>query len=340
MSLIDYLAELNLPSKRGKVARVPFPQSGGSSFRFRHAGSGSSPRSCIIRVQKIKRGQLGAVRTHNERLTDKHSNPDIDVSLSSQNISLVRPDSLATAVMGIVNEAQTKQQRQIRKDAPVAIEYVVTASAEELAKWDDEKRGQYFADALDFLKKRHGAENVVSAEIHVDESTPHMHVVAVPIDLKTGRLTCKPFTTRDQLRALQSDFAREVGEAFGLQRGEQGNTYKPLAQFKAEQAKLHEKELQAQAKAKAAVPAAIAENKRLKTMIAEQQKTIEALKTQSFYWTSIADALDDSGRRGFTSLHQAWTKLKASVEKQMGISDPRKPKTLQNAPKTPSGFER
>ena len=43
-------------------------------------------------------------------------------------------------------------------------------------------RTPYFRDSLEWLKQRHGAENVVYAGIHRDETTPHMYAYVVPRD--------------------------------------------------------------------------------------------------------------------------------------------------------------
>ena len=81
-----------------------------------------------------------------------------------------------------------------------------------------EKQQAFFRQSLDFIANRYGKENILSAVIHMDEKTPHMHVDLTPI--RDGRLTAKAIFTRAELGNLQTDFARDVGQQYGLKRGE------------------------------------------------------------------------------------------------------------------------
>ena len=58
-----------------------------------------------------------------------------------------------------------------------------------MASKSREEQDAYFRDALDWLKGRHGAENVVYAGIHRDETTPHLRLrgAARPRDWTTQR---------------------------------------------------------------------------------------------------------------------------------------------------------
>jgi len=85
-------------------------------------------------------------------------------------------------------------------------------------------QAQYFADALKWLRQKHGAENVVYAGVHHDESTPHMYAYVVPRDPDTGKLNCRRFLGgADALRKMQTDFAETVGKPHGLERGLEGS---------------------------------------------------------------------------------------------------------------------
>jgi predicted hotdog family 3-hydroxylacyl-ACP dehydratase len=114
-----------------------------------------------------------------------------------------------------------------RKDAVLAIEYLITTSPEAVKKHGgtlDERK--YFNDALEWLKKRHGAENVVVAGVHRDETTPHMVAYVVPID-PAGRLNCRHFLGGSTaMSAMQDDFHRTCGQPQGLDRGIKGSKAK------------------------------------------------------------------------------------------------------------------
>ena len=82
----------------------------------------------------------------------------------------------------------------------------------------------YFRDSLEWLKQRHGAENVVYAGIHQDETTPHMYAYVVPRDPESGRLNAKRWLGGAKaLRDMQSEFAEQVGRQHGLERGLEGS---------------------------------------------------------------------------------------------------------------------
>lgn len=186
----------------------------------------------IIRCQKLSSGAVVAAERHNLRKSETHSNVDIDTSKSHLNKVLIGSSDFRAEVVRQVDELQASQKRKIRKDAPRALEYVVTASPE---AFKTPPKGfvphEYFKAALRFLQARHGVSRVVSAVVHLDESTPHLHVVVVPV--KDGKLTAKSYMAREALRKLQDDFGR-LGQGFGLQRGTEGSkrTHMPVSEYK------------------------------------------------------------------------------------------------------------
>lgn len=111
-----------------------------------------------------------------------------------------------------------------RKDAVLAIEYLVTSSPEDMASKTREQQDQYFHDALEWLRSKHGTDQVIYAGIHRDEKTPHMYAYVVPVDPDTGRLNAKKWLGGAKaLNEMQTDFAEQVGARHGLQRGIEGS---------------------------------------------------------------------------------------------------------------------
>lgn len=109
-----------------------------------------------------------------------------------------------------------------RADCVKCVEYLITASPEWFSQADEQQRLRYFHTAQEWLKERHGADNVKYVGIHVDEKTPHMIAYVVPID-ERGKLNCKAFLGgREKLSRMQSDFAERV-QKFGLDRGIKGS---------------------------------------------------------------------------------------------------------------------
>jgi hypothetical protein len=113
-----------------------------------------------------------------------------------------------------------------RKDAVLAIEYLITASPEAMQGMGG-KSAAYFNDALKWLQERHGRANVVYAGVHRDESTPHMYAYVVPLDEATGRLNARRWLGGSKaLSEMQTDFAATVGAHHGLERGIKGSRAK------------------------------------------------------------------------------------------------------------------
>ena len=87
---------------------------------------------------------------------------------------------------------QKKITRKYTKNGVLAVEFLITASPNALESKTDEEISAYFSDALRYLQDKHGAENVVYAGIHRDETTPHMYAYIVPLD-ERGKLNCHKF---------------------------------------------------------------------------------------------------------------------------------------------------
>lgn len=131
--------------------------------------------------------------------------------------------------LGAQNTAEAMQRfndalpDKVRKNAVLAVEYLVTASPEAMQGKSRQEQNAYFKDALQWLQDKHGAENVVYAGIHRDETTPHMYAYVVPKD-ERGKLNCRAFYgEKDALSKMQTDFADKVGKQHGLERGLEGS---------------------------------------------------------------------------------------------------------------------
>ncbi|GGX72775.1 hypothetical protein GCM10007385_46960 [Tateyamaria omphalii] len=94
---------------------------------------------------------------------------------------------------------------------------------EKIQSMSREDLDDYFKDALDWIKDRHGEENVLSAVVHRDETTPHMSAMIIPLD-ERSKLNARSFVgNKKALSDLQSDFAEKVSELYGLRRGIKGS---------------------------------------------------------------------------------------------------------------------
>ena len=121
---------------------------------------------------------------------------------------------------------QNRLPEKIRKNGVLAIEYLITGSPDGMNNKSRRDQDAYFIDALAWLKARHGAENLIYAGIHRDETTPHLYAYVVPIDPQ-GKLNCRHFLGGAKaLSQMQTDFAEQVGQRHGLQRGIEGSKAK------------------------------------------------------------------------------------------------------------------
>jgi len=171
----------------------------------------------ILRTQKLK--STASVWRSLKHAFREQTTPNADPSEASNNTHL-GANSASQAMQKVRKQLPEKR----RKDAVLVIEYLITASPEAMAKLGPKERDHYFNDAMSWLRKRHGSENVVYAGIHRDETTPHMYAYVIPLDESTGRLNCKRWLGGAKaLKEMQTEFAEQVGKPRGLQRGQEGS---------------------------------------------------------------------------------------------------------------------
>jgi hypothetical protein len=174
----------------------------------------------IARMAKQKGGSVGSSSLHNGRGRDT---PNADPSREKDNRVLIGDErSVPERVREIIHEHGGKP----RIDSVEAVEILVTASPE---WWRDDHDGidlkkvdQFCERATRFLSKKENGGICVKAILHMDEHTPHVHAIMVPIDPK-GRLNCRHyFGSRKDLSKWQDRFAKEVKD-LGLERGVEGS---------------------------------------------------------------------------------------------------------------------
>lgn len=183
--------------------------------RMPHLGAARS--FAILRCAKIKTlGNMGASLQHTFRERDT---PNADERRTPDNTVLVGGNTS----QAVLDAWKDRAPEKIRSNAVHGLEYFVGGSPEALKAMSRQEQDAYFADALDWLKARHGAENVLSAVIHRDETTSHMTVMTIPLD-ERGKLNARAIVgSRERLSAMQTDFAERVGKVHGLERGLQGS---------------------------------------------------------------------------------------------------------------------
>ncbi len=211
----------------------------------------------IFRVQGIKTtGDLKGIGKHNvDRIS--HTNKDIDRERSNENITLKECDENynskfheITHDLKMQHEEQMKTTRKSRRKnfldkvnedkADVACEFLMSASPEYFEGKSREEVEKWAKTSLDFITKKIGIEekNVLHAVVHMDEKTPHLHVVAVPLVEKyDGRrkkdvlaISRKHFIKNgEQLAQIQTDYVDHLkANDIHLERGEKNSRAKHL----------------------------------------------------------------------------------------------------------------
>lgn len=125
----------------------------------------------MAHVAKYTRGGIQGLSNHLDRKTENHSNKDIDVSKSHLNYDLNQNQG---DTISRLNERLEQVYCMNRKDVKAVADWIVTLPKELEDRSADEQR-QFFQATKDFLDKQYGEENNISANVHMNETTPHMH---------------------------------------------------------------------------------------------------------------------------------------------------------------------
>lgn len=182
----------------------------------------------VARMQKMKSGNLVGVGNHNQRNTDNHSNKDIDVERSYLNYDLVnRTENYKRDIEQFINDNKSSS-RAVRKDAVLINEWIITSDNQFFKDKDDKEIKDFFEQSKDYFAEKFGDENIRYAQVHLDETTPHMHLGIVPFNAEK-RLSAKTLFNRQALQAVQDELPKYLNErGFELERGEKGSERKNL----------------------------------------------------------------------------------------------------------------
>lgn len=189
----------------------------------------------ILRFAKYKGPEIGHIESHNERTKEKYaSNPDVDTSRSHLNFHLVTPGRKYRAEA----EKQIAESGcRTRSDSVRVVEALVTASPEFFKGKKKSEVKDYFTEALDFIQKYQSKDTIISAVVHMDEKTPHMHLCFVPLT-EDKRLSAKEIVgNKKKLTWWQDEFWKHMVKKYpDLERGESasetGRTHIPPRLFK------------------------------------------------------------------------------------------------------------
>lgn len=183
----------------------------------------------VARMIKLKSDVLTQIENHNKRKTENHKNKEIDKSLSCYNFELVeKPKTGKKQIIDFINKNK-KSEKAVRSDAVVISEWVITSNQEFFKNLTPDQTSRFFKIAKGYFERKFGKDNVAYATVHMDETTPHMHLGIIPLN-PDGSLSAKKMFDRKMLLFIQEDlpkYLKQVG--FEIERGEQKSAAEHLS---------------------------------------------------------------------------------------------------------------
>lgn len=172
----------------------------------------------MAHVAKYNRGAMGHMLSHYDRSKDGLSG-NIDKTRTQFNYNLAGELQLMKQ-LDFIHKRLGEVRCQNRKDVNVLCDWAITVPKD----LPEQEHKAFFKSSYDFLEQKYGKENVISAYVHMDETTPHMHFAFVPVvwDEKKERykVSAKECVNRRDLQSFHTDLQkyveRELGHKVGV----------------------------------------------------------------------------------------------------------------------------
>ena len=167
---------------------------------------------CIMRTEKRKKSDLSGIQKENTRTATEYNNkvsPGMDIF----NVILKESNDWLQDINREIQAAGAKA----RSNSVLALDTIYTASPEFFQGKTNQQNDDFFKDCLQFHQERFG--HIISAVVHYDETTPHLHIISVPLT-KDGRLSARDVIgNKAKMSKTQDQFFEQVGRNYGLARG-------------------------------------------------------------------------------------------------------------------------
>lgn len=218
---------------------------------------------CIMRMEKRKKQDVAGLQREATRTALEYNNRVVP-GMEIYNQTLQHSNDWLADIQQEIDAAGAK----VRSNSVMALDTIYTASKEFFQLHDSQTINEFFRDCLDYHRQHYG--HVVSAIVHYDEDTPHMHVLSVPLT-RDGRLSAREIVGgRAQMAHAQDSFFEQVGQQYGLQRGVHMDGPEKRKHITAQQHRLQE--LQAQVRH---------EERQLAQLQHRADQTLQQLRTQT-----------------------------------------------------------
>lgn len=214
----------------------------------------------MAHMEKFTMGTASGVLLHDERSETEdrtRSNVDIDPNRTHLNYNLLKEPVSARDFGKYLCDFTSQNEIYLlnRKDVNVLTSWIVTLPTE--VKQEEQER--FFYEAYRFLCERYGfketSKNIISAAVHMDETTPHLHFKFIPVayDSKKQRFTvsAKNVVDRKDLQTFHKDLSERMKQVFGrdvgILNGETQNV-RNVAELKSRGGKIEKQLAQAEAR--------------------------------------------------------------------------------------------
>ena len=277
------------------------------------------PQYAILRFAKYKGPEIGMIEAHDERTKEKYaSNPDVDTSRSRLNFHLFKPRrSYRAEAEKQISEAGCRA----RKDSVRVVETLITASPEFFQEKKPREVKEFFEYALEFIQSKQSPETIISAVVHVDEKTPHMHLCFVPLT-PDKRLSAKDIIgNKKKLTQWQDEFWKHMVKKYpDFERGESasetGRTHIPPRLFKEAVRLNRQKEKIAQLLSEITPLNAKKKSTEIEAILDDYIPSVEKLMTRMKKASSTVKEL----KKEIAVLEQELDGSKASVQRQLELA--------------------
>lgn len=180
-----------------------------------------------LHIQKFHKNDLKGLERHNSRDFSKSKNEDIKEDKTIDNYDLRRIGEEINYSKDVSKRLEEgyfyvpknmSKPKEIKDDQVHIVGIVVSANYEFFQGMPLEKEKEFFEKTLEKIEEKFGKENIISAKVHKDEKTPHLHIDLVPLT-QEGKLSAKELFNKESLRSLQDIAIDLKKEGFDIERG-------------------------------------------------------------------------------------------------------------------------
>ena len=204
----------------------------------------------MAHIEKFNRAAIGHMLAHYDRGAERIGNECVDRTRSHLNYNLAA--ELQPKRQGdFIKQRCSEVKVQNRKDVNLMCTWIVTVPKD----LPENEHEQFFKTTFDFLSDRYGKENVISAYVHMDETTPHMHFAFIPVvpdKKKQGKfkVSAKERINRFELCSfhfeLEQALSTALGHSVGILNGATKDGNKSVTRLKRESQILAQREAEHQ----------------------------------------------------------------------------------------------